>query len=50
MFKIEFLDEKNKKQLAWQSSWGFTTRSIGILVMIHSDNKGLVLPPKITNI
>lgn len=34
-----------KKQLAYQTSWGFTTRSIGILVMLHGDNQGLVLPP-----
>lgn len=45
MFDIEFLDKEMKKQFAYQTSWGFTTRSIGILVMIHGDNQGLVLPP-----
>lgn len=34
----------------WQTSWGLTTRSIGILIMHHGDNKGLVLPPKVANI
>ena len=34
-------------QLAWQTSWGLTTRTIGVLVMMHGDNKGLVLPPKV---
>lgn len=38
--------EKQKRYL-WQTSWGLSTRSIGILTMIHADNKGLVLPPKI---
>jgi len=33
--------------LVWQNSWGFTTRSIGIMTMVHSDNKGLVLPPRV---
>ncbi|KAF1990780.1 prolyl-tRNA synthetase-like protein [Aulographum hederae CBS 113979] len=31
----------------WQNSWGFTTRSIGVMIMIHSDNKGLVIPPRV---
>ncbi|MBR9690253.1 proline--tRNA ligase [Candidatus Woesearchaeota archaeon] len=46
-FDISFLDENEKKQYVWQNSWGFTTRSIGIAIMMHSDDKGLVLPPKI---
>lgn len=46
-FDIKFLDENQKKQFAYQNSWGFTTRSIGVLVMMHSDSKGLVIPPKI---
>ncbi len=36
-----------KKNYVSQTSWGFTTRSIGIVIMIHGDNKGLVLPPKV---
>ena len=47
MFDIVFLDKEKKKQLAWQTSWGLTTRTIGVLVMMHGDNKGLVLPPKV---
>ena len=50
MFKIEYEDEKGKKQIPWQTSWGFTTRSIGVMVMVHSDDVGLVLPPRIAPI
>ena len=50
MFEIVFLDKEKKKQLAWQTSWGLTTRTIGVVVMMHGDNKGLVLPPKIAPI
>ncbi len=46
-FGIEFLDRKENKAFPWQSSWGFSTRLLGALVMVHGDNKGLVLPPKI---
>jgi len=49
-FDISFLDKDGKKQRPWQNSWGFSTRLIGALVMIHSDNKGLVLPPKVAPI
>jgi prolyl-tRNA synthetase len=46
-FGIKFLDEKSREIIPWQSSWGISTRLIGALVMAHSDNKGLVLPPNI---
>ncbi|MDD5178542.1 MAG: proline--tRNA ligase [Candidatus Nanoarchaeia archaeon] len=46
-FNISFLDEENKKQYVWQNSWGLTTRTIGVMIMMHSDNKGLVLPPNV---
>ena len=46
-FEISFLDEKQQKQYGWQNSWGISTRSIGLMIMVHSDNKGLVLPPKV---
>ncbi|RIA85828.1 hypothetical protein C1645_797572 [Glomus cerebriforme] len=36
-----------KKMYVWQNSWGLSTRSIGVMVMIHGDNKGLVLPPRV---
>ena len=45
MFKVQFEDEKAEKQYIWQASWGFSTRSIGAMIMVHSDNMGLVLPP-----
>jgi len=47
MFKIEYEDQKGVKQIPWQTSWGFTTRSIGVMVMMHSDDTGLVLPPRV---
>jgi len=47
MFEIKYLDEANVSQMVWQASWGFSTRSIGAMIMMHSDNKGLVLPPKV---
>lgn len=46
-FNVKFSDEKNEEQYAWQTSWGVSTRMIGGLIMTHSDDKGLVLPPKI---
>lgn len=49
MFEIMFEDPKKpgEKQLAFQNSWGITTRTIGVLTMVHGDNMGLVLPPKV---
>lgn len=49
-FEVKFTDESNKEQFAWQTSWGVSTRMIGGLIMTHSDDKGLVLPPKIAPI
>lgn len=46
-FDITFLDKNEQKQYPYQNSWGFTTRVIGIMIMMHSDDKGLVLPPKV---
>ena len=46
-FNITFLDKEQKKQYPHQNSWGLSTRSIGSMILIHSDNKGLVLPPKV---
>jgi prolyl-tRNA synthetase len=46
-FNITYAAEDQSTQLAHQNSWGFTTRSIGIAVMMHSDDKGLVLPPRV---
>lgn len=46
-FGIEFVGKDNKLETPFQTSWGCTTRMIGGLIMTHSDNNGLVLPPKI---
>jgi prolyl-tRNA synthetase len=50
VFDVTFLDEASTRQYGWQTSWGLSTRSIGGLIMTHSDDKGLVLPPKIASI
>ncbi|CAG9536379.1 unnamed protein product [Cercopithifilaria johnstoni] len=48
MFDISFEDpETGAKTFAWQNSWGMTTRTIGAMIMIHGDNDGLVLPPRV---
>jgi prolyl-tRNA synthetase len=49
-FNINFLDKEGKKQFGWQNSWGFSTRSIGGMIIMHGDDKGLVLPPNIAPI
>jgi prolyl-tRNA synthetase len=46
-FDVTFQDEKGKQQHVWASSWGVSTRLIGALIMTHSDDTGLVLPPKV---
>ena len=46
-FDITFSDKNNTRQYPHQTSWGFTTRSIGGIIMTHGDNSGLVLPPRI---
>ncbi len=45
-FNIKFVGEDEKSQYAWQNSWGFSTRSLGVMLAVHGDDKGLVLPPK----
>ncbi|XP_070788498.1 bifunctional glutamate/proline--tRNA ligase isoform X2 [Pituophis catenifer annectens] len=49
MFEIVFEDPRipGEKQFAYQNSWGITTRTIGVMTMIHGDNMGLVLPPRV---
>ncbi len=46
-FDIKFLDKDNTSKYAWTTSWGISTRLIGATIMVHGDDKGLVLPPKI---
>jgi prolyl-tRNA synthetase len=50
VFGIKFLDKDENKKYVWQTCWGVSTRLIGALVMVHGDDKGLVLPPKISPI
>lgn len=46
-FGIQYTDKDNKLQYVHQTSWGMTTRLIGAIIMVHGDNNGLVLPPRI---
>lgn len=46
-FDVFFQTEKGDRELVWATSWGMSTRLIGALVMTHSDDKGLVLPPPV---
>ena len=50
MFDIQIENAEGNREYIWQNSWGITTRTIGVMVMIHGDNKGLVLPPKVAAI
>jgi len=52
MFDISFEDpnKAGEKAFAYQNSWGITTRTIGVLVMVHGDDKGLVLPPRVAEV
>lgn len=47
-FNIKYMDKDEEEKYPWQNSWGISTRMLGALVMQHSDNKGLVLPPNIS--
>jgi len=46
-FDVKFLSKENKLEYVWATSWGVSTRLIGALIMAHSDDNGLVLPPKL---
>ena len=46
-FEVKFADKDNVEHFAWQTSWGVSWRLIGAMIMIHGDDKGLVLPPKV---
>ena len=49
-FDIQYLDENNKLQYVWTTSWGVSTRMVGAIVMAHGDDHGLVLPPRLAPI
>ena len=46
-FDVKFADKDNVEHFAWQTSWGVSWRLIGAMIMVHGDDKGLVLPPKV---
>ncbi len=46
-FDVKFVNKENKFEYVYQTSWGFSTRALGGLIMVHGDDNGLVLPPKI---
>ncbi len=49
-FDVQFIDQNNQLQYVWATSWGVSTRLMGALIMTHSDDNGLVLPPKLAPI
>ena len=46
-FEIRYLDREGKLQLCWTTSWGLSTRFIGAIIMVHGDDQGLILPPRL---
>lgn len=46
-FDIRYLDHNNELQYCWTSSWGLSTRFIGAIIMVHGDDQGLILPPRL---
>lgn len=48
-FNVKFKTEAEKEEYAWQTSWGFSTRLIGALILLHGDDKGLILPPRVAH-
>jgi prolyl-tRNA synthetase len=49
-FEVKYLDKNNSETFAWQTSWGVSWRLIGAMIMVHGDDKGLVLPPRVAPI
>jgi prolyl-tRNA synthetase len=47
VFNVKFIGEDKLDHYVWQTSWGITTRLIGAMVMVHGDDKGLIIPPKV---
>jgi prolyl-tRNA synthetase len=46
-FNIQYLDPNNNLQYAWTTSWGLSTRFVGAIIMVHGDDTGLILPPRL---
>jgi prolyl-tRNA synthetase len=46
-FEIRYLDRDNEQQYCWTTSWGFSTRVIGAIIMVHGDDQGLIMPPRL---
>src|SRR5436305_4833865 len=49
-FDVTFQDQQGKREFAWATSWGVSTRLVGGLIMTHSDDQGLVVPPRLAPI
>lgn len=49
-FEVKFADKNNVEHFAWQTSWGVSWRLIGAMIMVHGDDKGLILPPRVAPI
>jgi prolyl-tRNA synthetase len=50
VFEVKYVGEDKQDHYVWQTSWGITTRLIGAMIMVHGDDKGLVMPPKVAPI
>ena len=50
VFDISFVDQNGDKQFAWQNTWAISTREIGVMLAVHSDDRGAVVPPKLSAI
>jgi prolyl-tRNA synthetase len=50
VFEIVFIDRDGNKQFAWQNTWAITTREIGVMLAVHGDDKGAVIPPRLAGI
>ena len=46
-FEIRYLDRNNEQQFCWTTSWGLSTRIIGAMIMVHGDDQGLIMPPRL---
>jgi prolyl-tRNA synthetase len=47
VFDVKYVGEDKENHYVWQTSWGVTTRLIGAMIMVHGDDKGLIMPPKV---